>query len=285
MLRSCSLEGNWRMRLQIIERDVRATVQGETAGYVWAMRGRDVVRRSGTSDFARFVRLPRALPRDLLGRPRPLARASRADQALLYPLDDTLALVGRAGVVYRATEGHAAPLGEIRGDCPLRASVSEQRDGALVLGEYFMNPHRRSVRVWRVNADLRSMDVLHEFGPRTVRHVHGVFADSFDPACTWVTTGDEDGECYLWRTLDDFRTLERIGDGTQRCRAVRPFFTRSHVVWFTDSNLQQNHLMSLDRATGAIQRHPDGHVLSEVSTVPPKGHAVPVGTHSPAPSP
>jgi hypothetical protein len=243
-------------RLEILDRGFRGIVHSVAHGAAWASQGRRIVRRRhGAAGWEPFATLPVALPRDALRWTRLLERASRADQCVVHPVEDDLALVVRASTVWRVRAGEAAPLGVVQGDCPLKASVAVAPDGSHVFGEYFLNPERVAVRVWRAAPDLSGVEPAHEFAAGEIRHVHGVQEDPYAPGTLWVTTGDRDGECYLWRSDDNLRTLERVGDGTQLCRAVSLHFTADHVVWFTDSNLVQNWRMTLDRRTGRIERH------------------------------
>lgn len=246
-------------RLDIRDRSFRGTVHAAEHGHLWANRGRTLFRRTLDDTKAQgwrpWLTMPLALPRDLFARPRLAERASRADQCVIQPVGPERALVLRAGRAYRVTSDGATALGPIQGDCPLKASVALLPDGSCLFGEYFRNAERGPVHIWRVSPDLAQLELAHRFDAGTVRHVHGVYRDPHVPGAQWITTGDADGECFLWRTDDELRTLERIGDGTQKFRAVFLFFTPDHLIWFTDSNLEQNFMMSMDRRAGTVHRH------------------------------
>lgn len=202
-----------------------------------------------------WAELPFALPRDLFGRPRLAERAMRADQCVVQPIHEDLALVVRARTVYRVTSGGPLALGRIRGDCPLRSSIAVLDDGSCVFGEYFLNPERLPVRVWRVTSGLANLEQAHVFPAGSIRHVHSIQTDPFAAGKLWLTTGDRDGECYFWCSDQRLQQLERIGSGTQRFRAVNLFFTEGELLWFTDSEREQNFLMSMDRKTGLATQH------------------------------
>ncbi|MGK4001895.1 hypothetical protein WMF31_04685 [Sorangium sp. So ce1036] len=225
-------------------------------GTVWASRGRIVLRRArGVGAFAPFCRFPATMPRDAAAFPRLLARAARADKCNVYRTSRGVVLGVRAGTIYRLEEGRApVPLSTaLAGDCVLHRGIIEDPLGAAYLGEYTTNERRDPVRIHRITPDGDRVEIAHEFPAGSVRHVHGLFLDPFDPGATWVTTGDRDGECYLWRTRDGFRTIERIGDGTQRWRAVQLFFTADHVCWLTDSEVTQNHACRFERRSLALE--------------------------------
>ena len=160
----------------------------------------------------------------------------------------------RGGVVYALEPNRPArPIFSIQGDCVLNRSLCEDQQGWITFGEYFMNPQRQPVRIWRVSPGLDNWEIAHEFKANTVRHVHGVYCDPFKKGTYWVTIGDFEGECRLLCTTDRFKTFTSFGDGSQNYRAVNLFFTRDTISWLTDSNLKLNHAFCLHRKTGKIE--------------------------------
>ena len=95
--------------------------------------------------------------------------------------------------------------------------------------------------------------MAHEFPAGSIRHVHGVFRDPCQEGLYWVATGDYAGECYLFATDASFRSIQRIGDGSQTWRAVTLYFSPSHVSWITDSHLEQNYACRWHRSDGALE--------------------------------
>ena len=246
---------NTLMKLKILEQYPRMTILHHVDGknQVWGTFHRRVyVRKDGK--WLRVAQFPFHAPRDLFGFSRPSARAFRADKCNIYvnKLGNVLGI--RAGQVYKITQGHAPqPLFQINGDCVLHASISEDENGNIYFGEYFMNPARAAVRIWRVAPQLDQWDIAYEFPANGIRHVHGVYRDPFDEKAFWVAVGDFRGECFIIRTRDSFQTLERFGDGEQIWRAVNLFFAKEHVCWITDSNLESNHACRMHRRTGQLE--------------------------------
>jgi hypothetical protein len=226
----------------------------EADGTLWGTDGRWIVRGRSGGAWTRLARFPFVWRRDLLAFTRPLTRALRADKANLFVNMNGLVLAIRASQVYRvSTEGSLVPLFTIAGDSVLHGGICQDQQGWTVFGEYFMNPSREAVRIWRVDPDLEAWEVAHTFAPGAVRHVHGVYRDPYEAEALWITVGDKDGECFFYRTRDRFKTLERFGEGNQRWRAVRLFFTPDHICWLTDSQLEQNHALRIERATGRLE--------------------------------
>ncbi|MBW1673126.1 MAG: hypothetical protein JRJ45_05680 [Deltaproteobacteria bacterium] len=121
----------------------------------------------------------------------------------------------------------------------------------LYYGEYRDNQDRTPVHIYGSDSGGRRWKVVWRF--TGVRHVHGVFHDSYDDKI-WVTTGDEDKESGIWVTDDCFRTLDRVVGGTQQLRAVTLLFTQSHVYFGSDTPLERNFIYRLDRKTGKIDK-------------------------------
>lgn len=239
---------------RVLERYPRLTIlhHREADGTLWGTSGRAVLaRRDGR--WQTIARLPFAMPRDLFSFARPLARAARSDKCNVIVNSAGLALAIRAGQVYALRGSRPKPLFTIQGDSVLHRGLCEDEQGWVYFGEYFMNPGRGPVRIWRVAADGNHWETAYEFPAGSIRHVHGVFRDPYDPAALWAAVGDLGGECYLFRTRDRFQTVERFGDGSQTWRAVSLFFTPGHICWLTDSNLDQNHACRMDRDTGALE--------------------------------
>lgn len=244
-------------RLEIVERAPRVEIvhHADERG-VWASRGREILfRPDPEAPWERLARFPRASPVDALLSLRPVARALRIDRCNVHPTKRGGLLGIRAGRVYRIEGGRCVPIGAIQGDCLMNRAIAETEDGSLFFGEYFTNGGRRPVRIWRVSPGLSELEAVHTFLDPRVRHVHAVHRDPFEPARLWATSGDFDGECFLATTDDGFRTVELVGDGGQTFRAVGLTFGSDRLSWLTDSELEQNRVVSMDRATGRVATH------------------------------
>ena len=239
-------------RFEITEKIPKATIihHVDEEGGVWATHGRRIIYRLGDT-WQPIATFPYSYPRDLFAFSRLTARAMRSDKCNIYVNRFGKILGIRGGWVFTVERGRTNLLFRIQGDCALHRSISEDGEGNIYFGEYFMNPERRSVHIWRVSSDLTHWQAVHEL--ENIRHVHGVYRDPFDEKVFWVTVGDFKGECYLLRTEDGFKSFTRFGDGSQVWRAVNLFFTDDHVCWLTDSNLDPNHACRMTRKNGKLE--------------------------------
>jgi hypothetical protein len=243
------------MRLEVVQRWPHITILHHLHpdGTLWGTAGRAILKRPPGRDWQKVGQFPFIPQRDLLAVARPLARALRADKANIYVnrLGHTLGI--RSSTVYAVTERALEPIFSIQGDSVLHGGLCEDGNGAIYFGEYFMNPSRHPVRIWRVASDLSTGEVAYTFSAGQIRHVHGIYPDPYDSGVMWVTSGDYQGENYLWRTHDGFSSLERFGDGEQIWRAVRLFFTPDYICWLTDSQLETNHACRMSRRDGQLE--------------------------------
>jgi hypothetical protein len=219
-------------------------------GTLWATSKRRILKKEN-EDWIEAGKFPRCYPRDFFGWSRPTARMARADKCNLYVNRFGRVLAIRGGSVFTLKSGRLHFLFNIQGDSVLHRSICEDKQGFICFGEYFMNPARQAVRIWQISPDLSSWKTACELPG--VRHVHGIFSDPYDTDTLWATVGDFAGECYLLRTRDGFKTMDRFGDGSQIWRAVNLFFTRDTVNWLTDSNLELNHACRMERADGKLE--------------------------------
>lgn len=241
-----------RFSFQILDGLHQATIIHHISedGAVWATEGRKIFRQqAGKRQF--FSKFPPVWPRDLFSFSRLTARAVRSDKCNLYVNKFGKILGIRGGKAYAVEEENTVELFRIQGDCVLHRSICEDGAGFTYFGEYFMNPTRSPVAVWRVAPDFSSWEKVHLL--EGVRHIHGIYRDPFDNAAFWITAGDFRGECFIMRTADNFKSFEKFGDGTQIWRAVGLFFNENYICWLTDSNLEQNYACRMDRRSGALE--------------------------------
>jgi len=132
----------------------------------------------------------------------------------------------------------------------LRSACAKDANGNIYFGEYFNNPSRDTVSIYRYEVRSSRLDVVYQFKPGEIRHVHGIYFDPFDN-CLWCLTGDLPDECRILRSYDGFSTVEVVGQGDETWRAVSLLFTKDAIYYGMDAEFQSNHIYSWNRQTQA----------------------------------
>jgi len=222
---------------------------------VWATKGRRILFRPPDGSWSEIARFPRRVLKDLPIGVRLASRLLRLGKCNVYPTRSGRLLGIRGGVVYRFDGDEPVALFGIRGDCVMNRAIAETRDGSLFFGEYFTNPTLRRVRIHRVSPELDGHEVVYTFDSPRVYHVHAIHTDPHEPGRLWIPTGDFPGQCYLVEADESFETVQFRGDGSQLWRMVGVLFQRDRICWITDSHLETNRVVTMDRASGELTVH------------------------------
>ncbi len=107
-------------------------------------------------------------------------------------------------------------------------------DSVMYFGEYFTNPERTGVNLYKSNNNGKSWDTAYHFPAGQIRHIHAVQKDPYSEKL-WVCTGDADDESMVAYSVDSFKTLTVIGQGSQIWRVCQLVFTENTVYWGTDT--------------------------------------------------
>ncbi len=130
--------------------------------------------------------------------------------------------------------------------CVLHNSIAISK-GCIVFGEYGRNTTGNDVPLWVSRDDGESFKVVNEI--KNIKHIHGAYKDHYKNSI-WITTGDNDGECFLIEFSDeDFSNPKFHGDGSQKWRTVSLMFREDKIYWIMDSPNESPKLQILDRNT------------------------------------
>ena len=125
-----------------------------------------------------------------------------------------------------------------------KITSSKTRAEWLVFGEYFHNPDRGEVRLWRRKCEKNEQwKVGATFPVGEINHVHAI--QQLSDGRVYVLAGDFEDAASVWETDADLNELRPIMRGEQRFRACWWFERDSSVVYGTDSNLEVNELLTL----------------------------------------
>lgn len=258
-------------------------VLAEPPGTLWAGRGYTLVRSDDDgASWRRISALPRSPLRRLAEPSRLACRLLRHEvRALLRLSDGTLIAASREGVFHgREGAGTLQPSEVDAGDLsllpPMRLGAGPDR--TIVFGEYG-DGRRRPIRLFASTDAGRSFAPVARFEVGAVAHIHNVIHDP-TRGHYWVLAGDRDGEPGFGRLSADLRHFEWFVKGEQRFRAVVFFDLGDRLLYATDSEVEQNALMTLDKDSGRSERLRDfegsciygcryGSLLALTTTVEP----------------
>lgn len=124
--------------------------------------------------------------------------------------------------------------------------------GVVLFGEYG-SPRGRPMRIFASRDGGQRFEAVHLFAPGEVLHVHNVVYDATQRHY-WVLTGDFDAQPGIGKLSSDLRHFEWFVRGEQRFRAVEIFDLGDRLVYATDTQLEPNALVTLDKQSGKSER-------------------------------
>lgn len=119
----------------------------------------------------------------------------------------------------------------------------------VVFGEYGSNAGRGAVSLFGSEDGGRTFTEVYRFGPGLIRHVHSVTWDPFLRRFI-VMTGDYGAECGIGVLDQSLGRIDWIVRGTQRARAVSAIIDEKGITYGTDSHLEPNYIVRLEKASG-----------------------------------
>ncbi len=143
----------------------------------------------------------------------------------------------------------------------LRAACAVDRNGNVFFGEYLANTERGEMRVYKYAQGSDRIEIVRVFPPNSIRHIHGIYFDSHGDAL-FCLTGDDEKECQILKTSDEFKTVEVVGAGDETWRAVSILFDENAFFYGMDAEYRTNHIYKADRRT--LERKSLGEVSGTV---------------------
>lgn len=134
----------------------------------------------------------------------------------------------------------------LNGRGPLSFTVVEGIHGfedGLYFGEYFGNPKKKSVRIYKKDESGKWNSVF-SFPDGEINHIHSIIPDKFRQ-CVWILTGDFDNSASIWMAKSSFFEVVPILRGKQTYRACVAFPVPEGLFYATDTQISKNSLRLL----------------------------------------
>jgi hypothetical protein len=138
-----------------------------------------------------------------------------------------------------------------RGSRPITLSAEGNR---VLFGEYGgTEMDRLGVRVYLSEDGGRRFEPFFEFPKGDIHHIHNVVVDPF-AGHYWVLAGDHGRTPGIAALSKDGRHLDWVDRGHQMVRAVSVLSRPDCLIYGSDSELEPNFIIRLDRKTGRWER-------------------------------
>lgn len=128
----------------------------------------------------------------------------------------------------------------------LRSACAVNENGDVFFGEYLANEERGEMRIYKYAAGSDRLEIVYTFPPRSIRHIHGVYFDEYSNSL-FCLTGDDENECRILRSFDEFQTIETVGQGDETWRAVSVLFAEKRLFYGMDAEFRRNHIYKIER--------------------------------------
>lgn len=124
----------------------------------------------------------------------------------------------------------------------------------ILWGEYdSIAAHGKPVRLYVSDDGGRRYDVARVFEGGSILHIHNLVYDA-GLEKYWLLAGDQNHEPGIGLLSADLKDFEWVGKGRQIYRAVDVFDFGDRLVYGMDSEREPDAVLSLDKATGKIER-------------------------------
>ena len=254
--------GKASIELQIAREVPGRAVLARPDGTIFIGRGYDIHSSSDDGSSWELVgSLPRSPLRRVVGVSRLACRLLRQEVRALAQLSEgRLVAANREGLFHGLPgEGMMAPCrvedgiedGSPHYMPPMRLEVGPQ--DVVIWGEYGATRPTRAIRLFASSDGGESFGVVHTFRPEEIGHIHNLI---YDPGLDhyWVLAGDHGSEPGIGMLSADLERFEWLVKGEQRYRAVEVFDFGDCLIYATDTEMETNALVSLDKKSGRTEK-------------------------------
>lgn len=228
-----------------LERASGLVLQEAKDGVIWGSDGFSIYRSTDDRGFLKVYSAKPPLGPAWAAYSRTLRRLLGLEEAIeVFALRPDLILVFAGGEIQRVNlkTGEAETVHRLRyygrndgrGIMPFGMTMDDQ--GRVYYGEYVTRHlvEGETIALFRSDKDGRNFEIVYEFEPLVVRHIHAVQWDPYG-GVLWMGTGDGDEQSRVGYSKDLGETFLWVGQGSQNFRTVNFVFAEDHVTWLSDT--------------------------------------------------
>jgi hypothetical protein len=234
--------------------DPRIAFHAYDDGVLWASSGNKVLRSTDLGvSFQTY-----ATPQDnlLSGITRLTDRLLRRGVHDVLPLDSRSVLVMTHGKTHLYIDGELENVTQhpsIRRATRTCLSALTDRT-TILLGEYLDRSERIPVSIFVSRDQGRSWEPLWASTAPHPKHVHFVIPNTHSPESAYFGTGDYDHEPGIFTIDTRSGEVECLGSGSQEWRAVSLIQRGTALIWGTDCEYGENHIVRYDTNVKTLEK-------------------------------
>lgn len=126
-------------------------------------------------------------------------------------------------------------------------NICKTKNGFL-FSDYYTNKNRDKIPLYNIDFS-GNIEKITEFS--NIRHIHSIQFDPYNNQYI-ITSGDYNNEINLLSLSKDLSKIKKINGGSQKWRTLEILFTKTHMYWGMDSEIEHSFLIEYNRKTKEI---------------------------------
>ena len=251
---------------QQLERASGLVIQEIKDGVVWASDGFSVYRSEGGRGFLKVYSATPPPGLAWAAFSRTLRRLLGLEEIMeVFVMRPDVLLIFLGGDIQRVdlATGEAETVHRLRyfgfhdGRGVMPFGVTKDDQGHIYYGEYVTRriDKGETIALFRSDREGRNFEIVYEFQPLVVRHIHAIQWDPYGEVL-WMGTGDGEEQSRVGFSRDRGETFIWVGQESQDFRTVNFVFSKDHVTWLTDTIQIPSRAVRWHRSNWAIETSP-----------------------------
>jgi hypothetical protein len=247
-----------QLQLEVLHRVPGRPILAQRCGAIHISQNCSILRSTDQGQHWEHVSaLPQSPIRKLANYSRMACRILRQEVRALAQLSDgTYVASDRTGVYYgKGADRAFRPCRIQGGKVPVRPPmrICAGPEDVALWGEYGPYGLGLPVRIFASRDKGESFQIAHTFPVAHAGHVHNIIYDQHREHY-WVFVGDLGMQTGIGRLSADLKKFEWLVQGNQVYRTVEPFDSGDHFLYATDTEIETNQLISMNKNSGQYEK-------------------------------